>query len=529
MQSAFAQNTAAPRRPRAGAARSPPTAAAAAAAAPRRRLPVAPAALRRGVAEDLSVPAAIVDQIAAANAAWIDDALQRPLVHAATGARVYLATACCWAPLQWEVVRGVIDKAAPTLVALEAPQPPAPQPPAPGAAATTAAAPPGAADGAPAWVASFLANFDPLVCEPNLSPSLPSAAPPARALEALRAELEAAAAPLAAARVGRDVLDPDEHFGLYPHNELARFPGRVLDAWELLGERGYMPGMEHVAAAQLARQRGAPLVALDAPLALQEAWVSGLLSEFDARRRDPSRQPRPYELMRDAHTLLARLPPGLARWDERLGAAFAGLGPSALLAFKLARAAAAATLAPDDVPAVAVRLRRLQPLKWAHFGRRELHMAWRLRELCESGAAGAGPGAGAGSDSGGRGSAASNSSSGGSSSSSSSSSGGSSSGSSSGGGTSSSGPVIVALVGRQHAAALRALWEDAASPLWRDRVPREFAPSAIEELNARAAAMDDAGAGGGGGGGGGGGSSIPGVDLPGSGAAAAGAGGGREA
>ena len=44
------------------------------------------------------------------------------------------------------------------------------------------------------------------------------------------------------ARVGRDVLDPDEVFGLYPHNELARAPERVLDAWQLLGEWGYLPG-----------------------------------------------------------------------------------------------------------------------------------------------------------------------------------------------------------------------------------------------------------------------------------------------
>jgi hypothetical protein len=136
-----------------------------------------------------------------------------------------------------------------------------------------------------------------------------------------------------------------------------------------------------------------------------------------------------------------------------------------------------------------------QPLKWEHFARRELHMAWQLREFCEEGAerrvratpqssgsssrAPAEAGAGGG-DSG------------------------------IGGGA--DGPV-VAVVGRQHAAALRKLWDDPSSLLWRDELPREFSPSVIDGLNERAAAAAEVRgtAAGGGAGGGGTRSSIPGT------------------
>lgn len=95
----------------------------------------------------------------------------------------------------------------------------------------------------PSWIQAFLDHFDTAICEENLSTALPSAGlnsldqPP---LRDLRSRLAACGAP--DARVGRDVLDPDEHFGLYAHNELARFPERILDAWQMLGDYGYLPG-----------------------------------------------------------------------------------------------------------------------------------------------------------------------------------------------------------------------------------------------------------------------------------------------
>jgi hypothetical protein len=222
--------------------------------------------------------------------------------------------------------------------------------------------------------------------------------------------------------------------------------------------------MEHVAAAQLASGAGAALACVDAPLPAQEGWVRGLLADFAARQADAARGPAPYELMRDAASLSARLPPGAGEWDESLGRAFAGLGPPATRAFKLARASAAATLLPGDIPAVAARLRRLQPLKWAHFTRREAHMAWRLREICAGleGEGGAAAAIGAQQQGGGAGGG--------------------------GGGGGGKGPAVVAVVGRQHALALQALWDDKASALWRDEMPREFSPSGVEEFNARAAA-----------------------------------------
>jgi hypothetical protein len=240
-------------------------------------------------------------------------------------------------------------------------------------------------------------------------------------------------------------------------------------------------GMEHVAAAQLAAQAGAPLACIDAPLPLQERWVAGMLADFDGRRRAaaPGQQPLPYELLRDAHMLQARLPPGFAEWDARLAAAFAGLGSPALLAFKLGRAAAAASLGPGELPAVAARLRRLQALKWQHFARRELHMAWRLRELAEGLGAAAGGGA---SSSPSAAASQQGQADGGSI-------GGAGGGGAGGGGEAGAGPkTIVALVGRQHAAALRALWEDRGSALWRDAMPREFSPSRVEEVSLREAA-----------------------------------------
>jgi hypothetical protein len=242
--------------------------------------------------------------------------------------------------------------------------------------------------------------------------------------------------------------------------------------------------MEHVAAAQLAAGAGAPLACIDAPLPAQEGWVRALLAEFATRQAGAERAPAPYELMRDAAALASRLPPGAAEWDEALARAFVGLGPPAIRAFKLARAAAAAAVAPADAPPALARLRRLQPLKWAHFARREAHMAWRLRELCEELAreAGGGSSGGGGADAAAAPGQQQQQ--------------GGSGGGEAGGGAAARRPTMLAVVGRQHALALRALWEDRGSRLWRDELPREFSPSVIDDWAARTAAAEEVRAGG---------------------------------
>jgi hypothetical protein len=96
---AAARRRAAPRPPRAAAPQAPqaggvelPSSAA------RRGAP--PAAVKRGVSESIAMPDAVLAQVRDANSAWIEWAVSHPLDHP-SGARVYLAPCCCWAPLQW--------------------------------------------------------------------------------------------------------------------------------------------------------------------------------------------------------------------------------------------------------------------------------------------------------------------------------------------------------------------------------------------------------------------------------------------
>lgn len=134
-----------------------------------------------------------------------------------------------------------------------------------------------------------------------------------------------------------------------------------------------------------------------------------------------------------------------------------------MVAFKVSRACAAAALGPAELPAALACMAQLQPLKYEHFALRERHMALQLREICASlhqqaaAKAGAPPGAagrqpvGSGASSGAQG----------------------------------AGPPkrqrVVVVLGRQHVPGLRAMWGDASSALWRDRVkPTAFRASAVE-------------------------------------------------
>jgi predicted anti-sigma-YlaC factor YlaD len=112
--------------------------------------------------------------------------------------------------------------------------------------------------------------------------------------------------------------------------------------------------------------------------------------------------------------------------------------------FKVSKATAAALLPPDDKQQAEVlaRMARLQPLKWRHFALRQQHMAQQIKEAAMAAAKQA---QAAGSS-----------------------------------GSSGKKPTLLVIVGRQHCAALHALWSDPVSSLWRTQMPRTFAPSVVE-------------------------------------------------
>lgn len=217
---------------------------------------------------------------------------------------------------------------------------------------------------------------------------------------------------------------------------------------------------------------GARLRCIDAPIKLQEMWVKGLVSGFSSHFDEAainSYQPlKDFKINQDlANSLLS---PAALEWDQRLAAAadnlqqqaaaaaskessaapaaaavsVAAAEQQALLLFKVSKATAAALLPPDaqQQSQVLSRMQRLQPLKWRHFALRQQHMAQQIKEAAMQAAKQA---------------QTTNS---------------SSSGSHS--------PTLLVVVGRQHCAALRALWNDPASSLWRTQVPHSFAPSVVE-------------------------------------------------
>eukprot|EP00879_Flechtneria_rotunda_P017261 GHRR01018082.1.p1 GENE.GHRR01018082.1~~GHRR01018082.1.p1 ORF type:complete len:146 (+),score=68.43 GHRR01018082.1:636-1073(+) len=133
-------------------------------------------------------------------------------------------------------------------------------------------------------------------------------------------------------------------------------------------------------------------------------------------------------------------------------------------------------LMPEQTCEAIERLQRLQPLKWAHFALRQRFMAHQLKELCMVASRRASSdkpvaaqqqqqhGGAAGSQSQ-AGSISSNR---------------------------ASKPItIVAVVGRQHVHALQRMWQDPASPLWQDRMPKSFAKSVVETQEDTSKAADD--------------------------------------
>jgi predicted secreted protein len=237
---------------------------------------------------------------------------------------------------------------------------------------------------------------------------------------------------------------------------------------------------------------GAALSCIDAPLKLQEPWVKQMLSQVNDRIFE--QQMKSYNPLNDLQANDRLMPAAAAAWDAQLAAAARQLdlqhqqqqqrqkpgmvqqreappvqmAPGALALYKASRAAGAAMLLPNATPDVIERLQRLQPLKWAHFTQRQNFMAQQIKEAAVSAAAqrrklaaaaalpSRDPLAGQPTQAAAAAAAA--------------------------GGDKVRPVTLVAVVGRQHVHALQQMWTDKGSRLWRERVPRTFAPSVVERL-----------------------------------------------
>lgn len=229
---------------------------------------------------------------------------------------------------------------------------------------------------------------------------------------------------------------------------------------------------------RLCHAAGAQLLCIDAPLKLQEQWVKQLLDNFKLDEQQINR----YKPLRDYNDNQQLLPAAAAEWDKQLAAAAqqlqqavqqqkqqkpgvpekSAVGTNAeasvtsaaeqqsLLLYKVSKATAAAMLSPADAQQAMERLKRLQPLKWAHCRLRQRYMAQQIREACNAAAAKLtkGPNATAGK------------------------------------------PTVkmLAIIGRQYVPGLQDMWRDPGSSLWSDRVPRTFTPSVVEKQEDYAAA-----------------------------------------
>ncbi|GFR42348.1 hypothetical protein Agub_g3041, partial [Astrephomene gubernaculifera] len=132
----------------------------------------------------------------------------------------------------------------------------------------------------------------------------------ARLLARLRALLPGLAHP---ARVGRDLLDPYEVFGLYGGCEYVTRPAQLAEAAALFG---HLPGLEVAAAALAAQQRGVQVTSVDAPLRLQEQWVGQLVADWRLQESQLTRS-----LQQDLARAQALLPPDYLAWDTQLAEA----------------------------------------------------------------------------------------------------------------------------------------------------------------------------------------------------------------
>lgn len=330
-----------------------------------------------------SIPVQLRDRLQEVTEAWSAHALQNPLVENNLDCRIYLAGCVHYAPYQWQLVRNVIDKVKPDIVAIEQP-------------------PPTSGSGAlllyPAWLQALLDNID-FVTYDTLVPEEPSAVATtgyrsstadgdSSTAEASSSDSSHAAAVMLRslqhtlgrvqqpARVGKDLLDPFEVFGFYPGLDFqvsSPQVTRVFDAFD------YLPGCEYVAAVQKAERIGAQVRCVDAPLRVQEGWVRRLVEGFAL-----DEQRLTVQLLKSLERNQAMLLPDYVTWDAELAAAAATAPPEVGMAvYKVSRACAAGTLAPGELDAAVAEQAKLQPLKYAHFAEREAYIANQLRDMCK--------------------------------------------------------------------------------------------------------------------------------------------------
>lgn len=452
---------------------------------------------------------AVTPHLRHSNQQWLQRCLDQPLLYGSedgvggvsSSPTVYLLGCCFYAPLQHELVAAALQQLQPDEVLIEQPPPPS----------NTGLLLPH-----PQWVQAAL---DHAQCWQQQDQ---------QQLQAFESEL-AASAPNPPAKVGKDIMDPYETFGYYGGLEYGQRPAALA---RVLQRCGFLPGREVVTAVQHALQQGdgvgrrlqgktstcvhavfgllfcfwlaaqpantpnivsyiplpssrntcrhhhpsgARLRCIDAPLKLQESWVRGLVGAFTSQLDEAA--VNSYQPLKDftANQTAAstHLPDAAAEWDKALAdvaahlqqqqqqqaAAASGAAEDAstaaaaaaaaqqaaeqeaLLLFKVSKATAAALLPPDDTLQAEVlsRMQRLQPLKWRHFALRQQHMAQQIKEAAMLATK-----------------------------------------QSQGRSSSSSQPTLLVVVGRQHCAALHAMWSDPASALWATQVPRSFAPSVVE-------------------------------------------------
>jgi hypothetical protein len=385
--------------------------------------------------------AELLERTQAVSDEWLKADTSRPLCYTSdTGAtcRVTLLGVVPYAPLQADFVAEVVRQTRPELLLIDQPQ----------GSASDVLLP------HPKWIQVLLDQQD------------------AGAPDELRRQLQEAQVQ---ARIGRDILDPFETFGFYTGTDFVACAPHLP---AVLSAMGYLPGQEYATAVRAAQDAGAQVECIDAPLKLQEVWVSKLVREFAVSEAQLA-----VQLNRAVDANAAECDPLAVEWEARTGDWALAQGDAQLVmaCYKACKAAAAALLGPAQLAPALRRSARLQPLKFRHFAQRELHMARQLLDACMRQAGGynatirrlaaataVADGRG-GTEQGAAAAPAASHPNGG-----------------SGGpqwadptGSSGKRHELLVVAARHHLPGIRALWEDSASALWQGQVTREFSPSSV--------------------------------------------------
>ncbi|EFJ53232.1 hypothetical protein VOLCADRAFT_115811 [Volvox carteri f. nagariensis] len=335
------------------------------------------------------IPKSVQQKLTSARCSWLDRCLDSPLVDPATNSRVHVYGNVHFAPFGGPVgladLYHLLDRVQPTVLAIEQPYDLAL---CPGEAPQPDDSTPGIDD---LRLGTQHPPFE-MGASPRDAKGAPAATIRPEQVERLRTLLPGLAQQ---ARIGRDLLDPFEVLGLYGGCDYVTRPSQLVEALALFG---YLPGLEYAALVSAAQQRGVQVYSVDAPLRLQEKWVSQLVSDFTLQETDLMRR-----LQHDLARAQALLPAEYLAWDVALAEALqridsrsqrveAGEGGGAdsrepslgiLTGFKVSRAVAAATV-PYEASREAFGLQAaLQPLKFALFARRAKHLVLQIRDLCQ--------------------------------------------------------------------------------------------------------------------------------------------------